>query len=439
MAGRFRTFVRIAYRSRPWRNVFPMALLAGGIVATALIISSCRPEPSTLPIAPLSPGSPIRLAPPGVPAIRVRLGSAVQTLNLSTTGPYRIRVDGRDIAGDSRAMPPTRARRLSGGVWQFNNVTALGEKAEIVALEESFVRLDQTCYRGLIRLVPENPDGFFAVNQVDLENYLAGVLSRELLNGWSLETYRALAVAARTFAEYQMATQGKTREWDVGSDQSSQVYGGAAAETPKAWAAVRGTKGVVLGYGPAGREQILFAQYSSCCGGHVNGAFVLRDCDLSEPYRGGQSCDDCRASQRYRWPAVSISKSVLLSALAASCGDEFADMTRLREIRTVSTTDYGRPVWLDIVGVNGQSVRLRAEDLRLALFRQGLTGGKGGLYSMNCRIRDAGDRVEFTDGRGFGHGVGLCQWGAEGKARRGWRAEQILAFYYPGARLYRAY
>ncbi|MFW6133897.1 MAG: cell division protein, partial [Planctomycetota bacterium] len=59
--------------------------------------------------------------------------------------------------------------------------------------------------------------------------------------------------------------------------------------------------------------------------------------------------------------------------------------------------------------------------------------------SVNCDIRTEGNDIVFADGRGFGHGVGLCQWGAQGKAEAGWSAERILEFYYPGARLIRAY
>ena len=62
-------------------------------------------------------------------------------------------------------------------------------------------------------------------------------------------------------------------------------------------------------------------------------------------------------------------------------------------------------------------------------------GGVKTLYSMNCRLRDLGKQIEFSDGRGYGHGVGMCQWGAEGKAKRGWTSEEILGFYYPGANI----
>ena len=72
----------------------------------------------------------------------------------------------------------------------------------------------------------------------------------------------------------------------------------------------------------------------------------------------------------------------------------------------------------------------------MALLFGGVRAARG-LYSMNCDIVDRGGSIEFANGRGFGHGVGLCQWGAQGKALQGWTAERILEAYYPGATLYR--
>jgi stage II sporulation protein D len=90
------------------------------------------------------------------------------------------------------------------------------------------------------------------------------------------------------------------------------------------------------------------------------------------------------------------------------------------------------------VGVNGKTARLRAEKIRLALIFGGSVAGKK-LYSMNCQIVDAGPYIEFRDGRGFGHGVGMCQYGLQGKALAGWKASQIINFYYPGANIVRIY
>ena len=119
-------------------------------------------------------------------------------------------------------------------------------------------------------------------------------------------------------------------------------------------------------------------------------------------------------------------------------GSRLHGIVGAERIRVVSSTDYGRAVWVDVADHGGRSIRIRAEDIRLALIRTKTPAARG-LYSMNCRIRDLGDKFEFYDGRGFGHGVGLCQWGAQGKAAAGWSAERILGFYYPGARFYRAY
>jgi len=238
---------------------------------------------------------------------------------------------------------------------------------------------------------------------------------------------------------YHKLTFGESHDYDLGSTQSAQVYGGFSAETPKAWRAVRSTHGRVLTFGAEGDERVFMAQYSSCCGGRVNGAAVIRDAPDIEPLRGGQQCTDCMASGRYRWAPVRISKSALHAALGRSY-QAAAALAGVKELRVVETTSYGRIVWVDVVSTRPDQtpVRLRAEDIRLSLLRASAPGADK-LYSMNCRLRDVGDEIEFYDGRGFGHGVGLCQWGAQGKAAKGATGEEILSFYYPGAKIFRAY
>jgi len=92
----------------------------------------------------------------------------------------------------------------------------------------------------------------------------------------------------------------------------------------------------------------------------------------------------------------------------------------------------GRPVLLAVADANGRKIYLKAEDFRLAV-------GPDRLKSTWCHIVDAGREVRFVDGRGYGHGVGMCQYGADGMARAGKNAVQILLYYYPGAHLERAY
>jgi len=373
----------------------------------------------------------------GVPIIRVRLGRGrLESAEVFSSDRCRVLAGDRVVPNAPGALGVLRIRR-SAGFWHFAGQTAGGPTLEVAPDARGRIRLGGTEYRGTLRLVAVENDRFLVVNHVDLETYLAGVLAKELYGHWSRETYCALAVAARTFALYQKRHFGQSHRYDLGDTQASQVYGGLTAATGKSWDAVRSTHGRALAYGPPGAEQIFLAQYSACCGGVVNEAGVLRNAPDIAPLRGGQRCDDCRACERYRWPPVQVSKRELYESLIATIPGA-AELQGLTGLLVRQRTTYGRPRWVDAIGPNGKKLRLFFDDVRIALLRSGSLAGQK-LYSMNCQLRDLGDRVEFFDGRGFGHGVGLCQWGAQGKAQRGWGAEEILGFYYPGARIIQAY
>ncbi len=424
-----------------WHCVWPMlpaVTLALTLVLIAVVFPSCNPEtvrapePSTLKPAPRTTA--------GVPIIRVLVTpSALDSVLIDTRGGYRLIADGRVLSESPSPMPRAQITR-AGRTWNINN---LHPSADVITIEAvgGQVRLGETLYCGSVCLRAASASGMVAINHVDLESYIAGVLPKEIYAYWAPETYRAVAIAARTFARYQMLNAGSGRDYDVGDNQGSQMYGGFTAATPKSWSAVRDSHGVMLAYGARGREKIFFAQYSACNGGVVNGAYVLREVDESEkipPLAGGQSDPDGQKCTHYRWSPVRVSKADIFKVMRSSSYAAAARLTNVREVKVASETAYGRPIWLDVVDTAGNSVRLRADDLRLLLLRAGPKAAKE-LYSMNCRIRDLGDSIEFGDGKGFGHGVGLSQWGAEDKALQGWSPEKILQFYYPGAVLIRAY
>ena len=106
---------------------------------------------------------------------------------------------------------------------------------------------------------------------------------------------------------------------------------------------------------------------------------------------------------------------------------------QIKDIRIKAKSDYGkfsRPTMVELIGENGKNDSLRAEDLRLTLDSTGTN-----LRSTICRIVNLGEEIAFLSGRGYGHGVGMCQCGAQGMARQGSSAEQILEHYYPGSRI----
>ncbi len=294
-------------RARPTgpQAAAPIALLAAGMMMVASLLASCARERVTWQ-------QPLSLI--NVPIIRVRLTALpVDSTTLASTSGYRLWVDAKAISQSAGLMPVTTVRRRDGR-WSFNALAAKGQQATLEPLG-GMLRVGQTFYRGRLRLLAAG-DQFFILNDVDLESYLAGVLGKELYPAWSPTTYQALAVAARTFALYHMKTTGLGKDFDVGDDQGSQVYGGSSAETEKAWQAVRATHGQVLTYGPAGQERIFLAQYSSCCGGVVNPASVLRVSPAIPPLAGGQRCDDCRYCPLFRWGPVRIPKDEVFRATA---------------------------------------------------------------------------------------------------------------------------
>jgi len=377
----------------------------------------------------------------GAPIIRVLLTpAAVGSADLSAGRGVRILADGR-IAIPGRPGPsPISSIRRSGGVWLVGNSSFRAARVVVETIDDRddrYVGLNARSYRGKLHLLPRGANGFIVVNYVNFEDYLAGVLSKELFPSWHIEAYRSLAVAARTFALYNMLHTRRSKDYDLDDTVASQVYGGRSAETPKSRQAVDTTAGWTLTFKYKGKNRIFMPQYSSCCGGWTNAAIVLRDAPPIAPLQGGQKDLHCTASTRYRWAPVRVSKSEIYTLLCRF-HPTVRSLGGLAAIRVTQRLAHGRPVWVDVVGVNGKKARLRAEKIRLALiFGRSVAGKK--LYSMNCQIVDAGASIEFRNGRGFGHGVGMCQYGLQGKAMAGWKAQQIVNFYYPGANIVRIY
>lgn len=430
-----RLFRKLFRRRARWLTL--AALLLTGLFAASFPLLNCH----CTPIFPTNTNQPITpIQGQGVPLIRVKLTKLADG-PIGTSGAYSLYCDGKLVAQSSSAMPPVSVAR-TGRAWIVGGQSFSGDSLELQVPASGLTQYGPTSYRGSLRLAPTEGSQFAVVNCLDIENYLAGVISKELRSNWSDETYKALAVAARTFARYQAITFGRGSFYDVTDDQASQVYGGYSAETTKSRSAVSQTYGQMLVCNTGSGEGLFLTQYSAACGGTVNGAYVLRNVQQLPPTVGGQHCDDCSTCPKYAWPPVRISKADVYKAVVAAYPNG-ASLGLVSDVRVASMTPYGRAWWVDVYGRPGMDpLRLRADDLRLSLLRSRNASGASiasSLYSMNCQIRSVGDSIEFYDGKGFGHGVGLCQWGAEGKALKGWNSVQILNFYYPGARIVKAY
>jgi len=369
--------------------------------------------------------------------IRVLLLDNIQTASLKITSPFTI--SGLQIKTPNQPDTPIQIQVSQG------KMIIAGEPSEsnevIISPDNPYIfNLDGNDYRGRLKLIfNSDSNSFDAINLVPLEPYLAGVIGAEMPEYWEPEALKAQAIAARTYCLYIKRRFGPNRQWDVTKTQANQIYLGVSAESNLVWDAVNRTQGQVLVCRQADgdKKDIFPAYYSSICGGHTeNSSKVFGD---SFGPLAGVSCPYCREVAKpafFFWDTVTLNKTDVSARLL----QRYPDLKSLGEIKNIvpiDQSDYGdfsRLTTVKLFGPNGKTNWLRAEDLRLAIDP---TGRK--LKSAACQIADMRDKWAFSSGRGYGHGVGMCQCGAQGLARKGNTAAQILLFYYPGSDIVNIY
>jgi stage II sporulation protein D len=370
------------------------------VAAMAVLVAggcSCE-KPQKAP----PPSMPIKAPVAGkeVPLIRARLGDEMPSVAVGVMGPWRLVGPAGEVA--------------SGATLEWTEVSAGGGRLIFVATEADTVRV---------------------TNVLPLEMYVAGVLANELPRAWNVEAYKAQAVAARTYAlaERNLRT-GPGHDFDVYDSTASQVYGGCETETATAWEAVTKTWGLAASYkGADGKTYLLMTYYHSTCGGMTVPAGAVFGGPTPPPLAGGVPCSYCAASPKYRWPDVRLSKQEITEALKRSPSPELARLGPVAAVKVESTlAPGGRATVIRVTDRAGLSVPMPADTWRRLV-------SPTRIFSTWFNIQDDGNSILITDGRGYGHGVGLCQWGAAYLAERGKTGEEIVRYYYPSAELTRAY
>ncbi|SEU17864.1 SpoIID/LytB domain-containing protein [Stigmatella erecta] len=251
-------------------------------------------------------------------------------------------------------------------------------------------------------------EGLQLINVIPLEEYLAAVLGSEMPVSFPPEALKAQAVAARTYA-LQKKLEAYGSSFYLGSSVLHQVYGGVNREDPRTLAAVEATRGEVLTYELAPIE----AYFHASCGGRTESGLAALQRDL--PYLQPAECP-CGRLPASRWSAT-VSRSELQSALGGSpSGFRISGRTGTRRASRVATSE----------GLTMDGPR----------FRQRL--GYTKLKSLDFEVEETSHGYHFT-GRGYGHGAGLCQWGAKALADGGRNYRDILSHYYPGTDLQQLY
>jgi stage II sporulation protein D len=342
--------------------------------------------------------------------------------------------------------------RRTGSRWSILDVNGAiapmegleGVAVGALAAEEPVVAVGELRYPGSIELSARTDEGdgaFDVINLVPMEDYLPGVVAGELFDHWHFQTRAAQAVAARSFAASERAQVAGRRAYDVTNTPESQVYRGVVThrETREA---VAETRGVVLAYD----GRLVSGYYSSCCGGIAASAVdAIGHNPINDvaPLRGRDGMDVCTDAKMARWTVERPVRT--LTRRLADWGErrglpELARLAKLAAIKVAERNPHGRPTRYVLTDDNRQGVELSAYQLRSAANHHGpdLPRPKQPLWSSCVRVTVADPTATF-DGRGFGHGVGMCQYGAEILARRGTHYRDILEWYYPQVRLVQAW
>jgi stage II sporulation protein D len=298
------------------------------------------------------------------------------------------------------------------------------------------VVVDGRRYHGSLMVLRDSA-GLTVVNRVGLEAYLGGVVAAEMGRrpAEDAEALRAQAIISRTYALRNLGRWAR-RGFDVYATVSDQAYGGAGAEYPLATAAVAATRGLVLTFGGAPIDAFF---YSTCGGRTADGTEVfsganpayLRSIDDTGP--DGEAF--CRLSPRFRW-TESWSASELHQVLGRTL--PAAGSGRITGVRITRFSNSGRADEL-AVARGGRELLVDHPQIRLVLRSPGGEALRSTRFRLDERRTDGAVVRLVAEGGGSGHGVGLCQWGAVGRARAGHDHREIVAAYYPGTTLERFY
>jgi len=372
--------------------------------------------------------------------VRVALASRAESVQLSADGGWMLfAADGTTPVAMTqpgeqwvleRDGARVSARRVDSRPVSLRDTMIIARSTE----DAGTVRFNARRYRGEV-LVRVSGDGLMVVNRLRMDDYLRGVVPLEIgtNDATDLAAVEAQAVAARSYAYTRLA--GAARPYDLVATVQDQVYGGVNAESRTGNEAVEATAGLVLLY----EGRVVNAPYHANCGGSTAAPEDSWNVE-SEPYLRrvsdripGTERFYCDWAPRFRWTHT-YSGDQLRSAVeryVRTLPGGPSGLSSVRSVRVTEVTPAGRVGTLTVDTDRG-SWALRGNQIRSALR---LPSGEllySTYFSVDADVRGGAVQTLTLEGGGNGHGIGMCQTGAIGRARAGQDFRSILGTYYPG-------
>lgn len=340
--------------------------------------------------------------------IRVALAENAARVVLTSRDGFVVKTG----AGTRLGRPVTSAEIGIGKGITVNRRDSLEKELVFYPSSGGRIALNQSPFEGVFRIRKVGA-GLLVTNEVDLERYLEGVVPAEMPPDWESEALKVQAVISRTYALYKKK-ENQGRGYDLAGSVLGQVYKGGIAD-PRSSASISQTRGQVLTYDGA----LALTFFHSTSAGPTEDAAERWDIDL--PYLKGVSCPLDRDSPYFQWK-----RTIPLRDLEEGLQKLGYPVAAVATLTPLQWSRAGRLLTVRILHAGGETI-LKAEELRKAL-------GFRVLPSTHFMIESFGRDLQIR-GSGYGHGVGLCQWGANVMARQGLKFEEILLYYYPGVTL----
>ena len=362
------------------------------------------------------------------PDIRVLLQKDIKETEIEISHPYSISdLDSNKILA-SRTKLPKSVIFLKSGEFRIRPQTSHSSSEASTTFvktnsnvgiisDNGFIKIDKSKYRGKLILVPQNKDRFSVLEEIGIEEYLPGVIEGEMPTLWQNDAIQAQVIAARTYAIYQKKIKNNAL---YHINKLDLAYNGSYNYQPKTKELVDKSRGTVMLY----NWELFPGYFHSTCGGHtedVNTVFNLR----SIPPLSGVNCGYCNKSKYYNW-RVNLKRNEIERKLVNA---KF-NVSKITKIVTEKIGPGGRPSIIKIEH-SGGTKRVNANEFRLIV-------GPNNLRSTAFNVKNNGSSLIF-EGSGWGHGVGLCQYGTQGMANSGIKWYDILKHYYPETDLVKIY
>ncbi|MBI4125015.1 MAG: SpoIID/LytB domain-containing protein [Deltaproteobacteria bacterium] len=373
-----------------------------------MVPTAWRPFLIFLPLLVLGPWSSVRG--PNIPSIRVALLKNVPAVTLQGK-ELRIRLP-EEKPVSYYLDSPVRVSAAAEGI-QVGDQKYAYPQVRIQSLEKP-IAIGSRQFEGTLEFHKTGDDSLLVLNDLSLETYLTGLVHGEIHASWPAEVIKAQVVAARTYALFRQEKrkQNKNSLYDLEGDQDDQVYVGSKGSADiSVQKAIEQTHGEVLWF-----LGLYPAYFHSCCGGMTEKAEKAwgkkeTSAQVADPF--------CKRSPFSEWE-LKLSTGDFLKKLRGH-GLEG------RHLKNISLERHdGSPRnAVAVIETDKMNLYIGATDLRRIV-------GYGKLKSTWFEVQHSPHSVSFR-GLGYGHGVGLCQWGAKAMAEAGKSYQEILKFYYPKA------